>query len=365
MRVNINFLEKESVLKVLNFYNSAQSDKFQTNNRSYEEFNWLFLKSFYKPSLYTVVTDSESGEIIGTNAGIFIPMLSKNGELILTVKGEDTLLSLDKMIGLGKRDILKELLQTIEEKSKADGAAFIWGFTPAKAAFLRCGFRIITQIRGSFYVIKPLKFFKTQIRKFPELTVLKRIQLLIFSWYNYFNIILKISSSGEYSLKRISFDEIDEKVLLSFLRENVYTTYLTKAFLRWRISENPSPLKYGCLEFRDKKDTVVAYFIFSSNSENIFYIEQFLFTRKFPDKRKIHIMRLAFNYCRKLNAVMIRALGFSHNNLNINEMKLLTKSGFYFFNNPEESYLVFKNLSGYDIDPEDIYFSRLNTQGTG
>jgi hypothetical protein len=363
MRVNINFIEKESVSKVINFYNSAQNDKFQTNNRTYEEFNWLFLKGCYKPSLYAVVTDSESGEIIGTNAGIFIPMLSKTGELMLTVKGEDTLLSLDKMIGLGKRDILKELLQTIEEKSKSDGAAFIWGFTPAKAAFLRCGFRIITQIRGSFYVIRPVKFFKIQIRKFPKLTLFKRIQLLVFSWYNYLNITLKFSYSREYSHKSISFDEIDDKVILSFLQENVYTTDLTKAFLKWRILENPSSLKYGCLEFRDRKDTVVAYFIYSSNSENIFFIEQFLFKRKFPDKKKIRIMRLAFNYCRKLNAVMIRALGFSHNNLNINEMKLLTRSGFYFFNNPEESYVVFKNLSGYDIDPDDIYFSRLNTQG--
>jgi hypothetical protein len=365
MQVNINFLEEESVLKVINFYNSAQSDKFQTNNRSYEEFNWLFLKGCYKPSLYVVVTDSETDEIIGTNAGIFIPMLSKNGELILTVKGEDTLLSLDKMIGLGKRDILKELLQAVEEKSIADGAVFIWGLTPAKAAFLRCGFRIITQIKGSFYVIKPLEFFKIQISKFPQLTFCRKMQLLVFAWYNFFNIILKFSCSGEYSYKRISFNEIEEKVLLSFLQENSYTTYLTKAFLKWRISENPSPLKYGCLEFRDKKDTVVAYFIFSSNSENIFFVEQFLFTRKFPDKKKIRIMRLAFNYCRKLNAVMIRAIGFSHNNLNINEMKLFTKAGFYFFNNPEESYLVFKNLSRYDIDPGDIYFSRLNTQGIG
>jgi hypothetical protein len=365
MHVIVNFLEKESVLEVIHFYNSAQSDKFQTNNRSLEEFNWLFLKGCGMPSLYTVASDSDSGEIIGTNAGIFIPMLTKNGEHILTIKGEDTLLSLDKMIGLGKRDILKELLQLIIEKAKAENATFIWGFTPAKAAFQRCGFKIVTQIKGSFYVTKPLKFFKTQIVKFPHITSFKKIQLFIFSWYNYLNNRLKYFNSGEFYGKRISFNEIDENVLISFLQENAYTTYLSKDYLKWRILENPSPLKYGFLEFRDKRDIVIAYFIFSSNRENIFFVEQFLFARQFPDNKKIEIMRLALNYCRKKDAVVIRALGFSHNTLNIKEMKMLSKSGFYFFNNPEESYFVFKNLSEYDINPEDIYFSRLNTQGIG
>ena len=365
MQVNVNFLEKESVAKVIHFYNSAQSDKFQTNNRSWEEFDWLFLKGCIKPSLYCVASESESGEIIGTNAGIFIPMLAKNGEQVLTIKGEDTLLSLDKMIGLGKRDILKELLQTISEKSKADNAAFIWGFTPAKAPYLRCGFKIITQIRGSFYVIKPLKFYKYQIRKLPYLSLFKKTILFLFSWYNYLNIRLLFYNPSEYSRKRISLDEIDEKVLLSFLPENVYTTYLSKDFLRWRISENPSPLKYGFLEFSDKRGIVVAYFIFSSNSENIFFVEQFLFARQITDNKKVRIMRLAFDYCRKLNAVMIRAMGFSHNALNIKDMELLSKSGFYFFNTPDESYFVFKNLSEHEIKPEGIYFSRLNTLGIG
>lgn len=363
MPIIIKFLQRESIPKLLHFFNSAQSDKLQINNRSQGEFDWLFINSFFKPSLYAVASDSESGEIIGTNAGIFIPMLSKNGERLLTIKGEDTLLSLDKMIGLGKRDILKELLCTIIEKSRDDNAMFMWGFTPAKAAFKRCGFKIITQIKGSFYVTDPLKFYKNRIELFPQLALIKKIQLFVFSWYNYLNIKLKFINLGEYYGKRISFDEIDEKVLLSFLPGNVYTTFLSKDFLRWRIKENPSQLNYGFLEFRDKKDIVVAYFIFSSNKENIFFVEQFLFARKVPDNKKVQIMKLAFQYCRKQKAIMIRTLGLSHNNLNINEMKLLSKSGFHFFNNPEESYFVFMNLSDSEIKAEDIYLSRLNTQG--
>ena len=363
MSIIIKPLAKESVSKVLQFYNSEQGDKFQTNNRSLEEFTWLFLKGCNKPSLYETASGSESGDIVGTNAGIFIPMLSKNGEQILTVKSEDTLLSLDKMIGLGKRDILKELLQTISEKSKAEDASFIWGITPAKAAFKRCGFKIITQIKGSFYVTNPLKFYKHQIRKFPLLTLSKKIQFFIFAWVNYFNIRFKNHNPGEFQMRRIGFDEIDEELLLSFHNKNVITTCLSKNYLRWRILENPSPLKYGFLEFRDKENTIAAYFIFSSNTENIFFVEQFLFAGHLTDSKKIMIMKLALRYCRKQNAVMIRALGFPHNNINIKEMNLLTKAGFYFFNNREESYVVFKNLSDKEINPEDICFSRLSTMG--
>jgi hypothetical protein len=92
-------------------------------------------------------------------------------------------------------------------------------------------------------------------------------------------------------------------------------------------------------------------------------VEQFLFHVQFPDHKKIGIIKLALNYCRKQKAVMVRALGLSHNLLNIKEMELFSRSGFYFFNNPEESYLIFKDLSDSNIKPEDIYLSRLNTQG--
>jgi hypothetical protein len=364
MHVKIIFLEKESVNKVVHFFNNTHSDQLQKNNRSVPEFEWLFIKSYYKPSLYSVASDIDSGEIIGTYAGIFIPMITRNGERILTIKGEDTLLSLDKMIGLGKRDILKELFLAISEKAKEENVKFMWGFTPAKGPFRRCGFKIITQIKGSFYVIRPVKFYENRVEKFPGLKVWGKMRIFIFAWLNWIIIGFKTNKSHEFTGKRINFDEIDEERLLSFLPENVYTTWLSKEFLKWRIEENPSSLNWGFLEFRDSKEKIVAYFIYSSDNQNIFYVEQFLFEKHLPDAKKIKIMKAAFNYCRKKGAIMVRAMGLNHNEVNRNEMRLLSMSGFYFFNNPEESYFVFQNLSNTEIKPEDIYLSRLNTQGT-
>ena len=363
MSVIIKFLKRESISKVLHFFNSAQSDILQNNNRSQEEFEWLFFNSYYKPSLYAVASESESDEIIGTYAGIFIPMVAKNSDRIITIKGEDTLISLDVMIRLGKRDILKELLQTIIEKSKDDNAMIFWGFSNAKSAYRRCGFKIVTQIKGSFYVTKPIKFYKNRVELFPQLKLIKKFQLFLFAWFNFLTIKLKSVNTGGYSLRRITFDEMDEKALVSFIPDEVYATFLNKDFLRWRIMENPSPLQYGFLEFRDNKGMLAAYFIFSSNKEKIFFIEQFLFDRQLTDNKKVRVMKMALSYCRRQNAIMVRAMGLTHNKLNRHEMKLFTKTGFYFFNNPEESFFVFKDLSEHGINPEDIYLSRLNTQG--
>jgi hypothetical protein len=363
MSLKINFLTSDSISEVIEFFNSAQNDKEQANNRSLKEFEWLFINGLTKPAIYAIASDDQSDEIIGTYAGIYIPMISKEGELIVTVKGEDTLLSLDRMIRYGKTDILKELFKSIIEKAKAENASFMWGFTPARAAFKRCGYEIVTQIKGSFYVIRPMKFYRTHIRRFPKLSMAKKLQLFGFSWYNYFTHKVSFKLSERISYKKISLDEIDEKILLSFIPKNVFTTYLNKKFLQWRIEDNPSELTYGFLEFRDKNHDVISYFIFSHNNENVWFVEQFLFPDNLPDEMKIRIMKLAFTYCKTEKAILIRALGFSHNLENIKEMDLLTKSGFYFFNNPEESYFVFHNLSDHRTDPEDIYLSRLNTQG--
>lgn len=363
MSLKIIFPERDSIDKVINFFNHEQNHKPQWNNRLREEFEWLFFNGTYKPSLYAIATDSETDEIVGTYAGIFIPMLSLSGEPIMTLKGEDTLLSLDRMIKFGKRDILKDLLHTLEEKSKTDNVRFIWGFTMAKAAFKRCGFKVICQIKGSFYIINPFKFYQIRIKQFPQISFIKKFLLLGFSFYNY--VVQKLSSVqfSQIRCEQISFAEIDEKILLSFLPRNVYTTYLNLEFLKWRVLDNVSKMTYGFLEFKNKDSTIIAYFVFSHNKENIYYVEQFLFGEYLSDRLKIQIMKLAFNFCKKQQAIMIRALGFSHNKLNIKEMELMKKTGFYFFNNPAGSNFIFKNLADSEVNPEDIYLSRLNTQG--
>jgi|GEM_PF-2388780 hypothetical protein len=364
MSLKIKFLERESIDKVIDFFNQEMNDKPQSNNRKRDEFEWLFFNGVYKPALYSVAFNTEDDEIVGTYAGIFIPMLSPSEEPVLTCKGEDSLLSLDRMIKIGKRDILKELLTALEEKSKEDNVLFIWGFTAAGNSFKRCGFNINNQIKGAFYVIKPIQFYKYRLLQFPRQSVIKKIRLFGFSWYNYSRQLISSLTFSQISLRKIRFDEIEEEILLSFLPKNVFTIYLNKEYLKWRIYGNPSSMTYGFLEFKDKNGDIESYFIFSSNIENIYFVEQFLFRKDLNDKRKLKIMSSAFNFLKKQNATAIRAMGFADNSLNIKEIYLLKKTGFYFFENRKASYFIFKNLTDLSINARDIYLSRLNTLGT-
>jgi hypothetical protein len=363
MSLKIGSLKKDDTDQVIKFFNSAQSDRVQSNNRTKQEFEWLFFNGLFKPAIYTIASDEQSGEIAATFAGIYIPMISPDGESVITIKGEDTLLSLDKMIGSGKRDILKELFNAITDKARSDNACFFWGFTPSKSAFKRCGFSIVTQIKNSFFVFRPGEFYRYQVRRFPETGMMGRLRLLGFSWYNYLSHLSFLPQAGGLSMKPIGYGETNENLLLSFLPKNMFSTCLSKEFLKWRIADNPSPMTYEILEFRNNSGEIISYFILSYNKENIWFVEQFLFRHDISDKMKIKIIKKSLSYCKKQNAIMIRALGFSHNSLNISEMKLLTRAGFYFFRNPEESYFVFFDLTGRETDPADIYLSRLNTQG--
>jgi hypothetical protein len=363
MSLKISFLENDQTEEVLRFFNNTQSDRERQISRSREEFEWLFIDGVVKPSVYAIASDVTSDEIIGTNAGIYIPMISSSGELILTCKSEDSLLSLDLLIKFGKRDVFKELLSALEERYKADNINFVWGFTKAKNSFKRCGYSISNHIQASFYVIKPWKFYKIRTKQLNQITLLKKFRLAGFAYYCFFRQTLLSVSTSRFVLKEIKFDEIDEKTLLSFLPENVFTIYTNKEFLNWRIIRNPSSMKYGVLKFTDSEGNIVSYFIFSFNKENTYFVEQFLFNAKLSDNEKIQIMKKAYGFIKKRKAIMIRAMGFSNNYLNIKEMELLKKTGFYFFENRDSSYFIFKNINDQIVSPKDIYLSRLNTLG--
>ena len=363
MSLKIKFLDKNSIDKVLKFHNSAQSDTWHNFNRPAEEFEWLFINGFYNPAIYGYAIDDEDEEIIGTQAGIFIPMISDMGEKILTIKGEDTLIALDKMVRFGKRDIMRELINSIREKAKEYDVKFIWGFTPASGAFHRCGFNVVTQIKGSFYVINPVRFFKNRIKKFPQFTTIKKIQIFAFAWINFFSHFFSSLNSNNIMMRKIGIDEVDEELLLSFIPKNVISTYLNKDFLNWRIGNNPSTLTHEIFEYQDKKAKIISYIILSHNPEDIWNIDHLLFVESISDRIKIQILKMTFNHIKREKGIMIRTMGFSHNMTNKKEMQLLRKSGFHFFYNPDESYFVFLNLTDTEIAPENIYLSRLNTQG--
>jgi hypothetical protein len=363
MALVINFLDENLIDKVLHFFNSEKGDIMRHNNRRKIEFEWLFLDGYSEKALYTVVTDPDTDEIIATHAGIFIPMASQAGEKIITLKGEDTLISFDKMIKLGKRDILVEMERFLEQGAVKKNVSFIWGFSPVRTAFRRCGFEISDQVKGSFLVMKPFRFYSLRIKIVSPVTLKRRITLLSFAVENYLIQRSRGIFSKNITYADVPFADINFKKIREFVPKDVCSLWLDEKFLEWRIQRNPSGVKYGFLEFRNSGADIIAYLIYSENNDRTIYFEQFLFNNNLSKDEKSDVVNGAKNFFRKKKAVMLRAMGFSHNKINAEEMNLLRRAGFNFFANREPSYFIFKELSGSGIGMQDIYVSRLNTQG--
>ena len=157
------------------------------------------------------------------------------------------------------------------------------------------------------------------------------------------------------------FHDVDEKTLLSFLPKKLYSIYLNKFFINWRIIKNPSELDYGMLQFTNQKDEIISYLIYSVKNGNVFFIEQFLFDEELNITIKKRIVYMALRYLKKKNAIIIRAMGFNHNSKNKEEINILSQIGFVF---AKKGIPFILKSNDKNIKPGDIYLSRLNTQGT-
>jgi len=363
MALVFKLLEKDLIEKVLQFFNSERGIKQNSLKRTRREFEWLFLEGNYERAIYAVALDSDSDEIIGIHAGIFIPMASCEGKKTLTMKGEDTLISFDRVIRYGRRDILREIYSFLENYAVKKNVSFLWGFSPAKAAFKRTGCQVSDPVLNSFLVLKPFDFYSQRIKLILPVTLKRKITIFSFAVINYLIQRTRSISGSHFNCRKVDFSDVHFEKLLEFIPKDVYSLWLDKEFLTWRIQRNPSDVKYCFCEFKNNENEIIAYLIYSEKSDRTIYIEQFLFNGLLSRAEKLDAVNTAKRFFRGTDAVMIRAMGFSHNLINIEEVSLLKRTGFHFFASKEPSYFLIKDLSGSGISLEKIYVSRLNLQG--
>lgn len=325
-----------------------------------EEFEWQFFSSADDRALYFVAEDEDDNEIIGTMAALIIPMQMPDGSVALTIKPEDVLVSIKGVMKYKGIDILKELLQTIEKETESKKIKFYWGFTEAIVAFERIGFSNEFSSQQGILVFKPLEAYN-HLKTLNSLNNYKqKILILGLSVFSYFRVIIVREKIKSLCCEKILFEDINESILLSFLPKKLYTMYLNKEFLRWRIIENPSKLKYHVLKITNSVDEIISYLIYSEKQEGVFFIEQFLFKESLFFKQKKEVATIAVNFLRHKKAIIIRTMGFMHNSSNKEECEILNSMGFIY----AKKGIPFILKSNFEIKSEDIYLSRLNTEGT-
>ncbi len=329
-------------------------------NKTTEEFEWQFFYEDYNNSVYYKATDDNSEKLIGTLAGLLFPMLTPNGEICKTIKPEDTLINVRMLAKYPDRDILKELFDAIDNDKIAEENKFYWGFTEALPAFERLGFSMEFYSLQGVLVFNPCFSYKHLVSLNSSNGYKQKILILGLSFLAFFKRSIQKRKCKNIHCKEMSFESVDENLLLSFLPSKKYCLHLNKEFLKWRVLKNPSILKYHILQFENERNEIIGYLIYSVKNENVYFIEQFLFSRNLTLKMKQNIVYHAIGFLKNKKAKIVRAMGFEHNEINREECSMLKKSGFIY----AKKGIPFILKSKSKINSNEIYLSRLNTQGT-
>lgn len=360
MSLQIKRITKDLIIELKELFDKTSflSNYSPFNKGKDCEFEWQFFSNQEAESLYYIAYDNK--QLVGTLAALFIPMITPDRSVCLTIKPEDALINIKSLIDYKNRDILKELFNTIEFEITNKEIAFFWGFTEAVTAFNRLGFDICFKSQQGIYINNPIKSFKHLISLNPSNTYKQKILKLGLTIISYIKS-KNINYSNRINYKEINFDDINEEKIISFLPSNMYSLYLNKEFINWRIIKNPSKLKYGVIQVDSDSGEIISYIIYSIKNNDVFFIEQMLFSEKLTFKYKIKIIKQVLNQFKKQNAIIVRFMGFIHNQINKDEIKLLKLSGFIFANKGIPFILKTINKK---INYQEIYLSKLNTEGT-
>ena len=132
--------------------------------------------------------------------------------------------------------------------------------------------------------------------------------------------------------------------------------------LDWRIKSNPYPNNYFELISKNSEGQIVGSIICNLREVDVAYIEQMSFCDSLEDSLKIELINSALNLIKSEKSIsIIRFWGFSHNSINNNEIKLLSKCGFLFIN--KGTSFVYYPLNDNSGDCKYLIVNRLYTQG--
>jgi len=351
-------LQEDDIDHVNAFYNN-----YHKAGRTREKFLWEFNECPHGKGIYILALNEDNGAIIGIQAGIPIIFINANGEEILTVKSEDTLLDIDACAALGRRDVFKDLYTFFIEECRNRSASCIWGFTWVLRSLQRVGCDVPFRVGQKILVLKPSRSYRFLSKLNPKNTLWEKLMIILMvlvsrikSVQTIFTIFDRTSlKMDEFILcNTVLFKEISGNTQVVFIKQD-------EQFMRWRLKENPYKLDYQVLNFTENA-SLRAQVVFSLNQEGQAYIEQMLFAPGLKTREKRSMIKSVVKRLQRLNASHIRFMVFDRNKINREESELLTCSGFLSIK-PGMGF-IFKNLDDQElIKPDQILFSRLFTQG--
>ncbi len=369
MSLEIRLIKNSEYKAVNDFFNNARNVNRPAikTKRNFNQFEWEFLNGPYGKAIYAAAWDVDDGKepaIIGIQCVIPIKMISSDGKILLTGKGEDTLIDFNASLKYKNTDILKELYNILFEESRIKGIEFLWGFNNIPATSKRLGFENPFKSYYGILVLNPIKTYRNIVVLKSKKSFISKLKIAILSFLSYlYSLKRRFILSHKYNY-HLNFELDDNVELFKRATSDKSLCFLLqdKEYMNWRISMNPYPVKYKSFQLIDSNKIIKAQVICSINNNEAF-IEQTLFDESLNKKIIFYLVKKVIQSLKKENISHMRYVGFKNTLLNKKEMKILRKIGFILTGKGE--YIAFKKLSDYTkIKSEDIYFSRMYKQGT-
>ena len=355
MAIIIRRLQDSEIGLANDFFNSIYK-----SNRSLEHFRWEFLQGPFGPAVYVVAIDdaiTPEIRVVGIQCAIPIALQKVNEKnIVLTAKSEDTLVHPEYR---GQK-IFERMYDLLFEECKRVGIKFIWGFTPARKAFERIGFQIPFETQQALMVFDPLKAY----RYLSSLNVNNRIfDRCKIAGLSLISKMLAVFTSRRPTLNLVinKIDITSKESVIGELCPNSTLHYLkmNHDYINWRLKNNPYNNTYENYQFFSGP-TLLADIIVNFRRGGFGYIEQMIIRDGLPAAAENEVMRHLVAIMKRRTSV-VRVLLFDTNDVLRRQTSLLKGSGFFILK--RGSHFVWRQLNSVELNSEEIFFTRLFTQG--
>lgn len=369
MALEIRLLRDNEHEKVIDFFNNAQSidHKEQLDFRSQEIFDWEFCKGPAGKAIYIVAVDnSETGEskFVGIQCAIPLLMLTSKGNEILTAKSEDLYIDIFGMRKYKGRDILKEIHALLLEECARIGVQYLWGITNMLATHHRLHFEMVAKSNQAILVLKPRAAYSYLSKLNVKNTWKEKLKIVALSFISKAMGLKKCTISSKISNYEIIDRQFDNASLINHLSPDgseYATLRQNEAYLKWRMFNNPSGIKYTIRQFVMDK-TLYGELVYSKRNGLVF-IEQMLFDAGVATITRLAFVKTILSEISVTGAHIVRFNGYEHNALNKSEINILKILGFMIV--PRGIWFAIKPVGQPEtqISSTQIHLSRLYTQG--
>ncbi len=368
MPLEIRIVSDSEYRAVNDFFNNTRNINVPAKKtpRGYPEFCWEFIDGPAGKAIYAAAWEVEAGKepvIVGIQGLIPLKMIASDGATFLTAKGEDTLIDIKALIRYKETDILRELYLVLFEECRKRGIKQVWGFNSTYATNQRLGFELPVRSHYCALVLDPLRTYQNNVSQKTGIQFSEKGKILGQALLSRLYSLRKFfipSSIGNYRFNT-GMDDNRELFQRAAGPEPYFFLCQESTYFKWRITENPYPVKYRSFQLSDPSNVFKAQLICSIH-EGAAFIEQLLFEQGTEKSALYSLLKRAIRSLKEEKVYMIRYIGFDSNALNKKEMKMLRDLGFVKTKKGEQ--FNFLNLSDdLIIKPENVYLSRLYKQG--